>query len=76
MRDPIDTSRRAAGPNPLPPERMTDRERLAEACAILAAGILRLRAAQVEVASDAGEFPLHDSADRRRHAAPRKRRTA
>ena len=63
-------------PNPLPPDRMGDRERLAEACAILAAGILRMRAGRAAIASDAGDFPLHDSADRRRHAAPRKRRTA
>ena len=71
-----ETPRRAAGPNPLPPGRMTDRERLAELCAILAAGVLRMRAGGGEIPSDAGDFPLPNSADPSRHAAPRTRRTA
>ena len=76
MRDPIDDARRTAGPNPLPPGRMGDRERLAELCAILAAGILRMRSGRHEIAADAGDFPLPNSADPSRHAAPRTRRTA
>jgi len=63
-------------PNPLHPDRMTPAERRDELCAILARGLLRLRARDAEVSASHGELRLHNSVDRRLHANPERRRPA
>jgi hypothetical protein len=64
-------------PNPLPPELMTPAERRAELCAILALGLVRLRARRSSQLSKlAGECPLHFPPDRSGHAKPKRGRIA
>ena len=66
--------------NPLHPHHMTPAERRDELCAILARGLLRLRARERprerEVYASHGEIRLHNSADRRLHANRKRRRQA
>ena len=62
--------------NPLHPDHMTPTERRDELCAILARGLLRLRAREREVSASHGEIRLHNSADRRLHANRKRRRQA
>jgi hypothetical protein len=58
-----------AGPNPLPPERMTAEERLDEVAAILAAGLMRLTAPKSSRKSAvSGESSLDSPADQSVHA--------
>ena len=55
--------------NPLKPDLMTAPERIGETCAILARGLVRLKARQSsKVSGDRGESPLAMSPDRRLHA--------
>lgn len=69
--------RRATGPNPLHPDRMTPTERRAELCRILALGLVRLRLRdRGELSAETGDFPLHNSADQSGHATTAERRTA
>lgn len=64
-----ETNSRTIGPNPIQPDRMTPKERLAEVCALLAAGLLRLRARQSsELSAPTGESSLPFSPDRSGHA--------
>jgi hypothetical protein len=64
-------------PNPLAPSAMTPTERRAELCAILALGLIRLRARQSSQLSElAGESSLHYAPDRSGHAKPKRGRTA
>jgi hypothetical protein len=64
-------------PNPLPPDLMSPVERRAEICAILALGLIRLRARQSSQTSElAGESPLHFPPDRSGHAKPKLGRPA
>lgn len=63
--------------NPLNPERLTPRERLAEVTHILALGLVRLRARQSRQLSEhARESCLHIPPDRSGHAKPKRRRVA
>lgn len=62
--------------NPLNPNLMSAAERRAALCAILALGLVRLRARNSELSADTGEFPLHNSADQSGHATTEKRRPA
>jgi len=64
------------GPNPLPPANMTPRERSAELCRLLAAGLIRLRMRESrQLSAEHGEFPLHNSGDQSGSAGPTERRT-
>jgi hypothetical protein len=64
-------------PNPLCPDRMTASERLAEICALLALGLIRLQARQSsQVFADVGDSSLHFPPDRSGHAKPERRRSA
>jgi hypothetical protein len=68
MFDPIFPHR----PNPLPSDHMNPAERRAEMCAILALGVVRLRARQSSQLSElAGESSLHYAPDRSGHAKPK-----
>ena len=63
--------------NPLNPDRMSTKERLAEVTRILALGLIRLRARQsTQVSELAGESCLHFPPDQSGHAKPKRRRTA
>ncbi len=56
-------------PNPIHPDRMTPKERLAEICALLATGLVRLRARQsTEVSAGSGDSSLPFPPDRSGHA--------
>jgi hypothetical protein len=64
-------------PNPLNPDRMSVKERLAEVTRILAIGLIRLRARQSSQVSElTGEVPLHILPGQSGHAKPKRRRTA
>ncbi len=63
--------------NPLNPDRMSSKERLAEVTRTLALGLIRLRARQSSQLSElAGESCLHFPPDRSGHAKPKPRRPA
>ena len=63
--------------NPLNPDRMSAKERLAEVTRILALGLIRLRARQSRQLSElARESCLHFVADQSGHAKPKRRRIA
>ena len=62
--------------NPLHPDQMTPAERRDELCAILARGLLRLRARERQVSASHGEIRLRNSPDRRLHANRKRRRPA
>jgi hypothetical protein len=67
----------ASGPNALDPCRMSGDERLGEICAILARGLIRLKARQSRpVSGDQGESCLDFPADQRGHANEPLRRKA
>lgn len=62
-------------PNPLPPDRMTAAERLAEITEILAAGILRLKEREsAHAGGDRGDVSLAIPARQSLHAQNRRRR--
>ena len=64
-------------PNPLNPDRMSAKERLAEVTRILALGLIRLRARQSSQVSElARESSLHFPPDQSGHAKPKRRRAA
>lgn len=64
-------------PNPIHPDRLSTRERLAEVTSILALGLIRLRGRQSsQVSAAVGESCLHFTPDRSGHAKPKRRRTA
>ena len=72
-----------SGSNAIAANRMTVEERLVEACAILARGLVRLHSrAAVEIARDAApaqhqrESSLHIPVPQRGHAKPKPRRFA
>ena len=66
-----------AGPNPLHPSRMTSKERLAEACDLLALGLVRLRSRQSSgLSADLGESSLHIPPGQSGHAKRPRRRPA
>ena len=61
--------------NPLNPDRMTPKERLAELTRILALGLIRLRARQSSQVSElTRESCLHYPSDQSGHAKPKRRR--
>jgi hypothetical protein len=63
--------------NPLNPDRMTAKERLAEVARILALGLIRLRARQSSQVSELKrESSLHIPLGRSGHAKPKRRRNA
>ena len=63
--------------NPLNPDRLSAKERLAEVTRILALGLIRLRARQsTQVSELAGESCLHILPDQSGHAKPKRRRVA
>jgi hypothetical protein len=63
--------------NPLNPDRMSTKERLAEVTRILALGLIRLRARQSSQVSElAREVPLHIAPDPSGYANPKRRRVA
>jgi hypothetical protein len=63
--------------NPYPAHLMSPMERRAALCAILALGLIRLRARQSSELSDCtGECSLHFPPDQSGHATPTHRRTA
>jgi hypothetical protein len=63
--------------NPLNPDRMSTKERLAEVTRILALGLIRLRARQSSQVSElTREVPLHIPPDQSGHAKPKRRRVA
>ena len=63
--------------NPLNPDRMSAKERLAEVTRILALGLIRLRARQSSQLSElTGESSIHIPPHRSGHAKPKRRRTA
>ena len=63
--------------NPLNPDRMSSKERLAEVTRILALGLIRLQARQSsQVSASTGESSLHFPPDRSGHAKPKRGRTA
>lgn len=63
--------------NPLNPDRMSSKERLAEVTRILALGLIRLRARQSSQVSDlTRESCLHFPPDQSGHAKPKRRRHA
>ena len=57
-------------PNPLPSDRMTPTERRAELCRLLAAGILRLRARNLDNSVAETGSTLHSPPERSGHANP------
>jgi hypothetical protein len=58
-----------AMPNGLDPNGMSDQERIAEICSILAAGLVRLHARKsTHLSADRGESWLDSTADRSGHA--------
>lgn len=62
-------------PNPLPPDRMTAAERLAEITEILAAGILRLKEREsTHAGGDRRDLSLDNTAHESLHARNRRRR--
>ena len=64
-------------PNPLNPDRMTPKERLAEVNRLLALGLIRLRMRESRQVSDLnGESSLHFRATQSGHAKPKPRRPA
>ncbi len=64
-------------PNPLPPDRMSPRERREAVCALLARGLVRLhRRENPQHTAETGEIRLHFPPDRSRHANPDERETA
>ena len=64
-------------PNPINPNRLTAKERLAELCRLLAVGLIRMRQRESSELSDGtGEIRLHSAADQSVHATPTQRRTA
>ena len=63
--------------NPLNPDRMSAKERLAEVTRILALGLIRHRGRQsTQVSELAGESSLHFAAEQSGHAKPKRRRNA
>ena len=63
--------------NPLSPDRMSSKERLAEVTRILALGVIRLRTRQsTQVSELTGEIPLHLQPAQSGHAKRPQRRTA
>ena len=63
--------------NPLRSELMTTEERIAELCALLAAGLIRMNARKSSALSaDRGESCLHFPPDQSGHAVTPKRRKA
>ena len=63
--------------NPLNPDRMSAKERLAEVTRILALGLTRLRARQsTQVSELTGESCLHFAPDQSGHAKPERGRLA
>ena len=63
--------------NPLNPDRMSRKERLAEVTRILALGLIRLRARKSSQLTElARESPLHIPPDQSGHAKPKRRRVA
>jgi hypothetical protein len=63
--------------NPLNPDRMSAKERLAEVTRILALGLIRLRGRQsTQVSELAGESCLYFPPDRSGYAKPKRRRVA
>jgi hypothetical protein len=69
--------RRVTGPNPINPDRMTDRDRRAELCSLLALGLARLHVRETSKPSEnIGESSLHFPPDQSVHATPTHRRTA
>jgi hypothetical protein len=63
--------------NPLNPDRMSAKERLAEVSRILALGLIRLRARQsTQLSAHVVESCLHFPPDQSGHAKPKRRRTA
>lgn len=63
--------------NPLNPDRMSAKERLAEVTRILALGLIRLQARQSsQVFELTREVPLHIPPDQSGHAKPKRRRAA
>jgi hypothetical protein len=64
-------------PNPLNPDRMSAKERLAEVTRLLALGLIRLLARQSSQLSELPrESSLHFPPDRSGHAKPKRRRVA
>jgi hypothetical protein len=64
-------------PNPINPDRMSAKERVAEVARILALGLIRLRARQsTHVTEVAGESFLHFAPDQSGHAKAKPRRIA
>lgn len=64
-------------PNPLPPDKMTAKERRAEMCRLLALGLTRLHhRGFVQPSVVNGESSLHYPASQSVHATPTHRRTA
>lgn len=60
---------RSVGPNPIHPDRLTTKERIAELCRLLALGLVRLKARQsTELSALPGESSLHYPPDRSGHA--------
>ena len=63
--------------NPLNPDRLTAKERLAEVTRILALGLIRLRARQSsQLSAPVGESSLHFPPDQSGHAKRPRRRVA
>lgn len=63
--------------NPYPASRLSPAERRSEVCAILARGLLRLRARTWDtVSGESGDFPLPHPPDRSGHATPTHKETA
>jgi len=61
--------------NPLTPDRMSAKERLAEVTRILALGLIRHKASQSSQLTElAREIPLHFPPDQSGHAKPKRRR--
>tara|TARA_R110000751_G_scaffold47137_1_gene105605 strand:- start:2416 stop:2682 length:267 start_codon:yes stop_codon:yes gene_type:complete len=63
-------------PNALRPDRMTPEERRAELCRILASGLVRLRARDLDKSVAESGSTLHSPPDRSGHANPTRRRDA
>jgi hypothetical protein len=63
--------------NPLNPDRLSAKDRLAEVTRILALGLIRHRARQSrQLFANVGESCLHFPPDRSGHAKPKRRRVA
>ena len=63
----------SVGPNPIHPDRLTAKERIAELCRVLAVGLVRMRiretaAKSTELSARVGESSLHSSAEQSGHA--------